>query len=108
MKVKFKNNVNSNNGNSSASKDPCFSFGFKKNSGLDEAFISALDSYFKNKDNWVRFDIEPCDIIIFNRFFRNLHCKQIQTHHKKHKTKRMPFGFSRTVLICFEITFYST
>ncbi len=62
VEVKLKNNRDVPDENAKKPKYPCFSLSFRKESGLDSAFIKEFNSYFKKKENWIRFNILPCDI----------------------------------------------
>ena len=57
MVFKHKNNLNSSAVSEKKGVEPCFSFGFKPSSGLDSAFIKALNDYFKNNGNWIKYTI---------------------------------------------------
>lgn len=62
VEIKLKNNRDVPDENAKKPKYPCFSLSFRKESGLDSAFIEEFNSYFKKKENWIRFNIVPCDI----------------------------------------------
>ncbi len=62
VRTRYMNNKDVSTQKKGKTVSPCFAFSFTNQSKLDKAFIKAINDYFKNKDNWIKFNIVPLDI----------------------------------------------